>query len=145
VEKHGAIINEILQEAVKGTNRKVFFVWGGVEKDVREEIRQIVEKETDAIILASYGTFSTGISIRNLHNVIFASPTKSRIRVLQSIGRGLRLGEFKGDCTLFDIIDDFSIDHQMNTTLDHFQERLSYYVEEKIEYKFYNINIKGSA
>ena len=86
--------------------RKVFFVFGGTDVDTREDIRRITEKEKNAIIVASYGTFSTGINIRNLHNVIFASPTKSRIRSLQSIGRSLRQSESKTDATLFDIADD---------------------------------------
>jgi predicted helicase len=73
----------------------VFFVHGGVDTEDREKVREITEKENNAIIVASYGTFSTGINIRNLHNVIFASPSKSRIRNLQSIGRVLRKGEIK--------------------------------------------------
>jgi superfamily II DNA or RNA helicase len=83
VEKHGAILYDMIGE--KAGNRKVFFVHGGVDGEERESIRAIVEKETDAIIVASYGTFSTGINIKNLHNVIFASPTKSRVRTMQSV------------------------------------------------------------
>ena len=67
----------------------MFFVHGGVDTEDREKVREITESENNAIIVASYGTFSTGINIKNLHNVIFASPSKSRIRNLQSIGRVL--------------------------------------------------------
>ena len=74
---------------MKDFDRKVFFVYGGTDTETRENIRAITEKERSAIIVVGYGTFSTGINIRNLHNIVFSSPSKSRIRVLQSIGRGL--------------------------------------------------------
>ena len=140
VEKHGKILHELIkQEAGK---RRVFFVFGGTDIDVRESVRAITEKENTAIIVASYGVFSTGVNIRNLHNVVFASPSKSRIRNLQSIGRGLRIGENKSKAVLFDISDDFRTGKHVNYTLKHFIERVKIYDEEKFEYKFYNINIK---
>ena len=89
-----------------GDDRKVFFVHGGVNADERELVREITEKENNAIIVASYGTFSTGINIKNLHNVIFGSPSKSRIRNLQSIGRVLRKSAQKNKANLYDISDD---------------------------------------
>ena len=92
VEKHGSILYDMM----KDLDRKVFYVWGGTDTQTREDIREITENEKNAIIVASYGTFSTGINIRNLHNVVFSSPSKSRIRVLQSIGRGLRTNQIKG-------------------------------------------------
>jgi superfamily II DNA or RNA helicase len=114
-----------------------------VDVDERELVREITEKESDAIIIASYGTFSTGINIRNLHNIVFASPSKSKIRTLQSIGRVLRLGENKETATLFDIADDLTYKSKKNFTLDHFVERMKIYNEEKFEYKIYSINLKG--
>jgi superfamily II DNA or RNA helicase len=141
VEKHGKDLYNIIQENAKG--RQVFFVFGGTDVEVRESIRAITEKESDAIIVASYGTFSTGVNIRNLHNIIFASPSKSRVRNLQSIGRGLRLGENKEEATLFDISDDFRIGKFTNYTLNHFVERVKIYDEEKFNYKFYNIELKN--
>ena len=141
VEKHGRELYRLINEEKK--KRKVFFVFGGTDVEVRESIRAITEKESDAIIVASYGTFSTGINIRNLHNVIFASPSKSRIRNLQSIGRGLRKGENKESAVLFDIADDFRIGKFTNYTLKHFVERVKIYDEEKFEYKFYNIELKN--
>ena len=107
IEKHGEPIWEILNSKVE-KDRKVFFIHGGVDAVEREEARKICETQKDAIILASYGTFSTGINIRNLHNVIFASPSKSRVRNLQSIGRVLRKGENKAQAVLYDIADDCS-------------------------------------
>lgn len=140
VEKHGKDLFAKIKEQSK--DRHIFFVYGGTDVEVRESIRAITEKETNAIIVASYGTFSTGVNIRNLHNVIFASPSKSRVRNLQSIGRGLRKGENKSSAVLFDIADDFRIGKFTNYTLQHFVERVKIYDEEKFEYKFYNIELK---
>jgi len=141
VEKHGKDLHALIKEHAK--NRHVFFVFGGTDVEVRESVRAITEKEKDAIIVASYGTFSTGVNIRNLHNIIFASPSKSRIRNLQSIGRGLRLGDDKEEATLFDIADDFRVGKYTNYTLHHFVERVKIYDDEKFNYKFYNINLKN--
>ena len=141
VEKQGKPLFNIIQTEAK--NRKVFFIFGGTEVETRESIRAITEKESNAIIIASYGTFSTGINIRNLHNVIFASPSKSRVRNLQSIGRGLRKGDNKETATLFDIADDMRIGKHANFTLNHFIERVKIYDEEKFNYKFYNIELKN--
>ena len=141
VEKHGKNLHEIIQEkAAEG--RKIFYIFGGVETEEREKARAIVENENDAIIIASYGTFSTGINIKNLHNIIFASPSKSRIRNLQSIGRGLRLGDNKINATLYDISDDLTYKSKENFTLKHFQERINIYTEEEFEYEIHNIDLK---
>ena len=140
VEKHGVVLHEMIKKSVK-EGRKVFFVYGGTDTEVREEIRAITEKQDDAIIIASYGTFSTGINIRNLHNIVFASPTKSRIRNLQSIGRGLRRGDQKVQCKLFDIGDDLSWKSKKNYTLNHLIERVKIYNEEGFDYKLVKIDV----
>ena len=140
VDKHGKVLHEMIDKAVKG-NRKVFFVYGGTDTQTREDIRAITEKENDAIIIASYGTFSTGINIRNLHNIVFASPTKRRIRNLQSIGRGLRRGDQKVQCKLFDIGDDLSWKSKKNYTLNHLIERVKIYNEEGFDYKLVKIDV----
>ena len=142
VDKHGQILYNMISEAEKLGNRKVFFIHGGVETDEREQIRKITENENDAIIVASYGTFSTGINIRNLHNIIFASPSKSRIRNLQSIGRGLRVSETKQRAVLYDISDDLRTGKHVNFTLRHFMERVKIYNEERFSYKIYKIALK---
>ena len=141
VEKHGKNLHQIIQEKAE-EKRKVFYIYGGVETEEREKARAIVENESDAIIVASYGTFSTGINIKNLHNIIFASPSKSRIRNLQSIGRGLRLGDNKVNATLYDIADDLIYKTKENYTLKHFQERINIYNEEEFDYEIHNINLK---
>ena len=139
VEKHGKVLYEMLEKATK--DRKVFFVFGGTDTETREEIRALTEKEDNAIIVASYGTFSTGINIRNLHNIVFASPSKSRIRNLQSIGRGLRKGDKKVTCNLFDIGDDLSWKSHKNYTLNHLIERIKIYNEEGFDYKLVKIDV----
>jgi superfamily II DNA or RNA helicase len=121
--------------------RKIFFVSGSTDVDTREQIRSITENEKNAIIVASLGTFSTGINIRNLHNIIFASPSKSQIRVLQSIGRGLRKSEDGRDTILFDIADDLHWKKNKNYTLNHAAERIKIYTKEKFNYKIYEVNI----
>ena len=139
VEKHGKELHKMMKTACKG--RKVFFVHGGTDVEVREEIRKITEQENDAIIVASYGTFSTGISIRKLHNIVFASPSKSRIRVLQSIGRQLRKSKHKSTAKLYDIADDLHWKSYKNHTLKHFEERIKIYQSEQFNYKTIIINI----
>jgi len=141
VEKHGEPLYNIIKDKYK--DRKVFFVYGGVSTDTREEIREIVENETDAIIVASYGTFSTGINIRNINNIVFASPSKSKIRVLQSLGRGLRIGDKSRSLKVFDISDDLTHPSgRINFTLRHFQQRLNIYDEQKFDYRIDKVKLK---
>jgi len=140
VEKHGKDLYELIR--TKAEDREVFFVYGGVDTEQREKVREITEKSDNAIIVASYGTFSTGINIRNLHNIIFASPSKSRIRNLQSIGRGLRIGDTKEAATLYDISDDLTYKGKKNFTLTHFQERINIYNEEGFAYEIHSVELK---
>ena len=141
VDKHGRILYDMISQTKNIGDRKVFFVHGGTDTEDREEIRRIMEIENDAIVVASFGTFSTGINIRNLHNIIFASPSKSRIRNLQSIGRGLRQSEGKEIATLYDIADDLRVGKHMNYTLKHFVERVKIYNEESFPFKIYKIGL----
>ena len=137
--KHGRLLHELIQEKIDVSSRKAFFVFGGTDSETREEIRRIVETERDAIVVASFGVFSTGINIRNLHNLIFASPYKSRIRNLQSIGRGLRMHESKGaGAKLYDIADNFN---NNNHTLKHFVKRIGIYNQEEFDYEIHKVNL----
>jgi len=138
VEKHGNVLYDLFQQ-----HPRVHYVHGKVDAEIREDIRAIVEKQDDAIIIASYGTFSTGVNIKNIHNIIFASPSKSRIRNLQSIGRGLRKSETKTRAVLYDIADDLSVKSWRNYTIQHMAERVKIYGEEKFEYKIHTIPLKG--
>jgi len=132
VEKHGKVLHEHVK---KHGNRKVFFVHGGTDVEDREKVRSILEENDSCIVVASYGTFSTGISIKRLHNIIFASPSKSRVRVLQSIGRQLRVSEHKEFAKLYDIGDDLSWKTKKNHTLRHFSERIKIYKSEKFDFR----------
>lgn len=140
VEKHGKVLYDLIKNKVHD-KRKVFFVYGGTETTDREAIRHITEGESDAIIIASFGTFSTGINIPSLENVIFASPSKSKIRNLQSIGRGLRLKDGKTTCNLFDLADDLHWKSWKNHTLNHAAERYKIYAEEEFKVKLVEVDL----
>ena len=142
VEKHGEPLYELINNDIGGS-RRVFLVHGGVEAEEREYIRSLTEKESNAVIIASYGTFSTGINIKNLHNVIFASPSKSRVRNLQSIGRVLRKGDNKAQAKLFDIADNIGKSDRPNYTLKHLFERISIYNEEDFSYEIIDVKLRS--
>ena len=141
VEAHGQVLYDLINTS-KNDDRKVFFVHGGVDAEQREIVRGITENEKNSIIVASYGTFSTGINIRNLHNVIFASPSKSRVRNLQSIGRVLRKGTNKVKAILYDIADDCTYKSKRNYTLNHLIERIKIYNEENFNYEIITIQLR---
>ena len=143
VEKHGMLLKQMIENKAK--NKQVFFVYGGVEAEEREKIREITEKSDNAIIIASYGTFSTGINIRNLHNIVFSSPSKSKIRNLQSIGRGLRLKDNNSSATLYDISDDLTHNEKENYTLAHFRERINIYNEEGFDYEIHDVELNNGS
>ena len=140
VEKHGKPLYDLINSNVAET-RKVFFVSGATETSDREAIRKITERQKDGIIVASLGTFSTGINIRNLHNIIFATPSKSQIKVLQSIGRGLRKSD-NGEATrLYDFADDISWKSSKNYAIKHAAERLKIYKTENFEHTIHEIDL----
>jgi len=139
VDKHGKVLEPMLHK--KG--KTVHFIHGGVGAEDRESVRGIVESSGDNIILASYGTFSTGVNIKRLDNIIFASPSKSKIRNLQSIGRVLRKGNGKEKATLYDIVDDLQWKSHKNFAVRHFMERVKTYSNEGFEFRIYNVDLKG--
>lgn len=141
VDRHGSVIYEEIVRRNKDENRKIYFIHGAVATKEREIIRKIVEIESNAIIVATASLFSTGTNIPSLENIIFAIPTKSTIRVRQSIGRGLRLKTGKKFCTLFDISDDLSYKAYRNTTLKHLVERIRIYDQEQFDYKIVKIDL----
>ena len=139
VEKHGKVLHPILARE----DKTIHFVHGEVKAEDRENVRHITETTDNNIILASYGTFSTGINIRRLDNIIFASPSKGKIRNLQSIGRVLRKGNGKEKAALYDIVDDLQWKNRKNFAVSHFIERVKIYTEEGFDFKIYNVDIKG--
>ena len=138
VEIHGKPLAEIIKN--EAGERKVYFISGKTEAEQREYIRRVIDTEKNAILVASYGTTSAGINIVNLDNIIFASPTKSVIRLLQSIGRGLRVSEKKKTLKVYDIVDDLSWKSHKNHVLKHFEERLKIYKKEKFDYKIFSMS-----
>jgi superfamily II DNA or RNA helicase len=140
VEKHGKVLYELLKDC----GRDVYFVHGGVDGEDREKIRNLLKTAEDAIVIASVGTFSTGVNIPSLRNIISASPSKSQVRVLQSIGRVLRQSAGKDGATLYDIADDLTWKDRKNFTILHFMTRVAIYNEEKFEYKIYPVNLKDA-
>ena len=136
VQKHGEVLHG---KMFKRLGEKLHYVFGGTDVTDREDVRTIVEKSNDNVILASYGTFSTGVNIKKIDNIIFASPSKSRIRNLQSIGRGLRKGKDKDSMRLFDIADDIG---GKNYTLNHCKDRINIYNEEGFNYEIKQFELK---
>lgn len=146
VEKHGKPLFELVKKKVeekfaRPEEKKIFYVSGETDVQTREEIRSITESQDNAIIVASMGTFSTGINIKRLHNIIFASPSKSQIRVLQSIGRGLRKSGDGIDTIVYDIADDLHWKTRKNYTLKHSGERIKIYSKEKFKYTIHEVDI----
>ena len=139
VEKHGKILEPMLHKE----GRQLHFIYGATKGTERERIRHMIEndpiKQHD--ILASFGTFSTGINLKKLDNVIFASGSKSEVKVLQSIGRALRKGNDADKATLYDIADDLSVGAYQNYTLQHFRKRIEIYGTEQFEVKIYTVSI----
>ena len=137
IEKHLDVLNELIREK----HKQVYYVHGGTDVADREAVRGIVEKSDGAIIIASVGVFSTGVNIRNIHNIIFASPSKSQIRVLQSIGRGLRKADNNQDTKLIDLADNLQLGSKGNYSLKHSAARLKIYDTEKFDYKLHEVYI----
>jgi superfamily II DNA or RNA helicase len=140
VDKHGKVLRPLIEDKLKDGQR-FFFVSGETKTADREQIRNIVDKQKNSIVLASLGTFSTGINIKNIHNIVFASPSKSQIRVLQSIGRGLRLSDDGSTTRLYDIADDLHIKSKKNFTLLHSAERVKIYSRERFPFKITQVPI----
>lgn len=139
VERHGGVLEKLIKEY---TDRQVYFIHGGVENDERERIRQVLSTQTDTIIIATSSLMSTGVNIPSIENIVFAVPSKSMIRILQSIGRGLRLNKNKTNCTLWDISDNMQYKSFTNTTLRHLEERVKIYEKESFDYKIMKLPIQ---
>ena len=139
VEKHGKPLYKSIVDSSK--DRKVLYVSGETHVDERELVRKICTENNNVIIVASLAVFSTGINIPSLENIIFASPTKSQIKVLQSIGRSLRKhGDKKAK--LYDIVDDFSDNKKTkNFALLHSAERIKIYSKQKFDFKIHPVKI----
>jgi len=139
VAKHGAVLDKMIRER---TDRPVYFIHGGVDVSEREEIRNILSKENNAIIVANSALMSTGVNIPSIEHIIFAFPSKSTIRIRQSIGRGLRLNKGKNKCVLYDVSDDLSYKSYTNTTWNHMEDRIGIYEKEQFDWKLIKLELK---
>lgn len=139
VETHGVPLYEMAKSQIK--NRKIFFVAGKTKTEDREKVREIVNQEKDAIIFASSGVFSTGINIPSLSNLILTTPTKGLIKLLQSIGRILRLSNWIS--TVYDLVDDLKQGEIDNYAIQHASERLKIYAKQKFKIEYEKVNLYG--
>lgn len=145
IDKHGTKLYQMLRDKAEKYDKKIFYIHGGVDVEDRENIRQLLEKHDNCILLASFGTFSTGINVKNLHTVIFCHPFQAKIKTLQSIGRTIRVAAGKNNATLIDVADDLVYKtkkgvEKINTTMKHFIERLKIYQSERFTYKIVNLS-----
>ncbi len=124
--EHGNIIKEFIEN--KCENKQVFFICGETPQEERDEIQKLMESCSDVICIAMNSIFSTGINIKNLHYIMFGSGGKAAIRIIQSIGRGLRLHPDKKYLVLFDLAD------KLHYGIKHLNERIKIYEEEKLSY-----------
>lgn len=143
VDEHGKILYNAIKDAFP--DKRVYFIHGGVDGEIRNDVREELEKYDNCIGVVSYGTFQTAISIKNIWNMIFASPSKSRIRNLQSIGRGLRRNKKKTRVELYDLADNLILGTWKNHTIKHFAERINTYSEEKFKPKIYNVSLRDEV
>jgi superfamily II DNA or RNA helicase len=137
LKEHGKALNDALEDL-----GNIFYIDGDVKAIDREKFRHAMEDEENAILVGSLGTISAGFSVKRLHHMIAASPSKSKIKVLQSIGRMLRQHEEKTHAVLYDIVDDLSYKSSRNFTLNHFEERTKIYDAEEFDYRIYNVGLK---
>jgi len=139
VSKHGVKLFEKFQ--TEYPDRQVYIVHGKIEDEDREIARIEMNEADNAVIAASYQTYQRGVNIPRLHNIIFAHPSKSKIRVIQSIGRGLRKADDKTHATLYDLVDDFSTSRRINYTFEHYHERAKYYLREGHTYTQHKVKL----
>jgi len=139
IEEHG---HKLLALAEPRTDKQVHYIHGKVDVEIRDAIKRILEADAGNSLYASYGTFSTGENVKNLHEIIFASPYKSKIKVLQSIGRGARKHASKTKIRVYDIVDDLSWNGKDNTLLEHFKSRVEIYNKEYLDYSIKTIKVR---
>lgn len=134
-------------QAQFGKKFKIRKISGSVDADERIQIKQEAEDESGVVIVATYGTMSVGVNIKRIHNIVLGSSYKSKERVLQTIGRGLRMHESKDWLTVFDIVDDLRWKKRtgnigLNNVWQHYEERLKHYNMQGFEVTNHIINLE---
>jgi superfamily II DNA or RNA helicase len=138
--EHGKKIYDKLR---RESDKTVYYVDGGIDQDIREEHKKKMEAGEEVVIVASYGTFSTGISIKKIHNIFFTESFKSEVIIRQSIGRGLRQHSSKEFVNIIDFVDDLSSPDWDNYLMRHAKERQRIYKEQKFKYDIKNVDFEG--
>lgn len=138
-DEYGRQIWNLIRE--KNSDKEVFYVDGDTSEDLREEYKSRMASGGNKILIATYGTFSTGISINNLHNIFLVESYKSEVLIKQSLGRGMRKMEGKEKVNIIDFVDDFSTKKYKNYLMKHMDERIQIYKKESFEYKIFNIKL----
>ena len=138
--EHGKKLYEKLRQE---SNKRVFYVDGGTDTDIREEYKKKMEAGDEVVIVASFGTFSTGISIKKIHNIFFTESFKSEVIIRQSIGRGLRQHKSKDKVLIVDFVDDIRTDEWDNYLFKHGKVRQSIYKQEQFSYSIKKVEFDG--
>ena len=137
--EHGKKLYEKLRQE---SDKRVFYVDGGTDKDIREEYKKKMEAGDEVVIVASYGTFSTGISIKKIHSIFFTESFKSEVIIRQSIGRGLRQHESKDKVLIVDFVDNIRTQEWDNYLWKHGKARQSIYKQEKFDYNIKRVSFE---
>ena len=135
---YGKLLHDTLRNK---STRRVFYIDGSTDKDLREEYKAQMEEGEGKILVASFGTFSTGINVKNLHYVSLTESFKSDVIIRQSIGRGLRKHETKDKLTILDFVDDFRFENFENYLYRHSKKRREIYDEQKFPYTVKSIDL----
>ena len=138
--EHGKRIYEKLRQ---DSDKPIYYVDGNTDKDIREEYKKKMEAGAQVVIVASYGTFSTGISINKIHNIFFTESFKSEVIIRQSIGRGLRKHHTKSEVNIIDFVDDLSSPDWDNYLIRHSKARQKIYKEQKFPFEVKNVQFDG--
>jgi len=138
-DEYGKQIWNLLRE--KNNEKEVFYVDGDTSEGLREEYKSRMASGNNKILIATYGTFSTGISINNLHNIFLVESYKSEVLIKQSLGRGMRQMEGKEKVNIIDFVDDFSSTKYQNYLMKHSEARIQIYKNESFEYKIYKVKL----
>ena len=112
----------------KCKDKKVYFIRGEVAVEDREHVKTLMEKDKNIIVIAISKIFATGVNIKNLHYIIFAGGGKAKVRIIQAIGRGLRLHKDKLNLIIIDIADELMYAQR------HGKKRIQLYKKEFIKY-----------
>jgi superfamily II DNA or RNA helicase len=138
-DEYGKHIWNLIRE--KTNDKEVFYVDGDTDEGLREEYKTRMASGGNKILIATYGTFSTGISINNIHNIFLVESYKSEVLIKQSLGRGMRKMEGKEKVNVIDFVDDFSSGRYQNYLMKHGEVRLQIYKKEGFEYKIFKVKL----